>query len=73
MNGGRGTEANCLTDLANRWRVATLTHVLFDEVEDAALAVGELGVGAYGEGSHVSIVRVVAPRVKHLFGEQMFV
>jgi hypothetical protein len=30
-------------------------------------------VGAYGEGSHGSIVRVFAPRVKHLFGEQMFV
>jgi hypothetical protein len=73
VHGGRGTEANCFADLAYRWWVATPAHVLFDEVEDAALAACELGMGAYGEGSHASIVRVFAPRVKHLFGEQMFV
>jgi len=72
VHGGRGAEAYGLADLANGGWVAAVAHVGFDEIEDAALAVGELGVGWLGGGSHEIIVRVFAPRVKHLFGEQLF-
>ena len=72
VHGGRGAEANGLADLADGGWVAAVAHVGFDEIEDAALAVGELGVGWLRGGSHGFIVRVFAPRVKHLFGEQLF-
>lgn len=62
---GRRAQAYGLTDFAHRRGVAPLAHVGLDEIEDAALAVGELG-GGLG-GCHGTSVRLFAPKVKHMF------
>ena len=45
VNGGRAVQADRLGDLTNRRRVAALAHALVNELENAALAVGELVFG----------------------------
>lgn len=48
VHGGRGGEAHRFTDLPHRGRIAPITGLGLDEVEDSSLAFGQVG----GHGEH---------------------
>ena len=61
MNCRRGVETDCFANFSDGGGKATLLHAGLNAFKDAALTEGE------GEFAHACIVRVFAPRVKHLF------
>lgn len=61
MNSRRGVETDCFANFSDGGWKATILHAGLNAFKDAALSKGE------GEFAHGSIVRVFAPRVKHLF------
>ena len=62
---GWGCETHRIADLSNRWWVAALADLLFDELENVSLPCTD-------RGSHANSVLIVNLWVKHLYREQLF-